>query len=345
MTADGCVALSRVSSFGALVDGWLSGLGAGRLAPASVAAYRRDLTGVAGRIAADGDVGALRVAQLTKPALRKAFESWAGDHAAASVLRAHSAWSSFFDFLVGADVVDGNPMAAVAKPDRPPPEPRAIRDPDAAARLLEAAATVDARSRAPWPERDLALAATFCVTGIREGEAVALHGASLRGDPGLRHLEVAGQRGTVRAIPVDAALDAVLDAYRATRAARFPDHDLDDPATPLFVDVRGRRLNADQVRYLIERLYVRAGLRERVPAGALVHALRHTFAAAALRAGADVVGLRTLLGHRSLDTTGRYLDLEAPRLRGLIEDHPGQIALSRHVAAGDRPAGPPERGH
>jgi hypothetical protein len=74
-------------------------------------------------------------------------------------------------------------------------------------------------------------------------------------------------------------------------------------ATPLFVDVRGRGLSVDQVKYLIERLYIRAGLRARVPAGALVHALGHTFATSALEAGADVVELQTLLGHASLDTT------------------------------------------
>jgi hypothetical protein len=62
----------------------------------------------------------------------------------------------------------------------------------------------------------------------------------------------------------------------------------------------------DQIKYLIERLYVRAGLRARVPAGALVHALRHSFATSALEAGADVVELQTLLGHASLDTTRRY---------------------------------------
>jgi site-specific recombinase XerD len=70
----------------------------------------------------------------------------------------------------------------------------------------------------------------------------------------------------------------VLEAYLATRRARFEHHDVDHPAPPLFVDVRGRGLSVDQVKHLIEQLYVRAGLRARVPAGALDHGLRHSFA-------------------------------------------------------------------
>jgi integrase/recombinase XerC len=123
----------------------------------------------------------------------------------------------------------------------------------------------------------------------------------------------------------------VLEAYLATRRVRFEHHDLDHPATPLFVDVRGRGLSVDQVKYLIERLYVRAGLRARVPAGALVHALRHTFATSALEAGADVVELQTLLGHASLDTTRRYLDATAEGLREVVRGHPGQVALRDHL--------------
>jgi site-specific recombinase XerD len=113
--------------------------------------------------------------------------------------------------------------------------------------------------------------------------------------------------------------------------ARFEHHDLDQPAIPLFVDVRGRRLSVHQVEYLIERLYVRAGLRARVPAGALVHALRHTFATSALEAGADVVELQTLLVHASLDTTWRYLDVTADGLREVVRGHPGLVALRDHL--------------
>ncbi|HEV2070098.1 MAG TPA: hypothetical protein VGR26_09920 [Acidimicrobiales bacterium] len=152
----------------------------------------------------------------------------------------------FFDLLVPEDLMEGNPMAAVGKPRRESGAPRAIRDPEAAARLLATAAQPDPRGRHPWAERDLALAVTFCVTGNREGEAVALGMGSFEGTPGARRLQVVGKGNKTRAIPIEAALETVLEAYLATRHARFPRHDLDHPATPLFVDVRGRGLSVDR---------------------------------------------------------------------------------------------------
>jgi site-specific recombinase XerD len=317
------------------VAGWLTVLGAQKPSPATLAAYRRDMLGVGGRLAALGgiDVAGVRVEDLGRPALRAAFADWASDHAAASVRRAHSAWSSFFDFLVSEGIVDGNPMAGIPKPKTPTVLPRTIRARDAVARLLATAADEDPTSRQPWPLRDLALVATFCVSGIREAEAVTLDVGSLEGEPGARRLRVLGKGGKARPVPIDPALDGLLNAYQDERARRFPGHDLLHPATPLFVDVRGRRLTVHQVRYLVERLYVRAGIRNQVPAGALVHALRHTFATSALEAGADVVELQELLGHASLETTRRYLSATGEGLRQVIAGHPSQAALRQVVAA------------
>jgi site-specific recombinase XerD len=294
--------------------------------------------GIAGRLAGLeglGDLSDLRLPDLERSALRAAFSSWAADHAATSVRRAHSAWSNLFDFLVAEGVMDGNPMAAIPKPKAPSSLPRSIRARDAVARLLQTAAEVDSRARHPWSGRDLALIATFCVTGIREAEAAGLDVGSLSGEPGARRMEVKGKGGKVRPIPIGSSLDAVLAVYLGERHDRFPRHDLDHPATPLFVDSRGRRMNVDQIRYLVEKLYVRAGIRAQVPPGALVHALRHTFATSALEAGADVVELQELLGHASLETTRRYLSATAQGLRHVIEAHPGQAALREAVSARD----------
>lgn len=305
-------------------------MGAAKPSPATLLAYRRDVQGVAGRLAAlegIGELGDLSLPDLERSALRAAFASWASDHAAASVRRAHSAWSSFFDFLVAEGILEGNPMAAIPKPKTPTVLPRSIRAPGAITRLIKTAAEPDPRSRNPWPARDLAVIATFCVTGIREAEACGLNVGSLVGEPGARRMEVKGKGGKARPIPLTATLDEVLEGYLRERAALFPKEDLDHPSTPLFVDVRGRRLTVDQIRYLVEKLYVRAGVRAQVPAGALVHALRHTFATSALEAGADVVELQELLGHASLETTRRYLSATAQGLRHVIQSHPAQEAL------------------
>jgi site-specific recombinase XerD len=333
--------ITKDSSVSEALEAWLVHLGAAKPAAATLAGYRRDLQGVAGRLAVlegvviagpDGFPPAeatqeLRIIGLERQALIAAFASWASDHAAASVRRAHSAWSSFFDYLVAEGVIDGNPMAAVPKPKTPSSLPRSIKAPDAIGRLLRAASEADPRARDPWPSRDLALVATFCVTGIREAEAAGLSMGALAGEPGNRRMEVKGKGGKVRPVPIDAALDAVLSRYATERKARFPKEDTDHPSSPLFVDVRGRRMTVDQIRYLVEKLYIRAGIRAQVPAGALVHALRHTFATSALEAGADVVELQELLGHASLETTRRYLSATAQGLRQVIAGHPSQAAL------------------
>lgn len=327
------VARRRLTPASSVVDSmeaWLVNLGAAKPSPATLIAYRRDVEGIARRLAVLEDLGGLddlALPDLERSALRAAFSSWASDHSATSVRRAHSAWSNLFDFLVAEGAMDGNPMAAIPKPKAPAVLPRSIRARDAVPRLLQTAAEADSRARHPWPARDLALTATFCVTGIREAEAAGLDVGSLDGEPGARRMEVRGKGGKVRPIPIGNSLDAVLEAYQRERHDRFPKHDLDHPGTPLFVDARGRRMNVDQIRYLVERLYVRAGIRAQVPPGALVHALRHTFATSALEAGADVVELQELLGHASLETTRRYLSATAQGLRHVIEAHPGQAAL------------------
>ena len=116
-------------------------------------------------------------------------------------------------------------MAAVGRPRRETGAPRAMRDPDAAARLLATAAQACLLGRDPVARAGLGRAATFCVTGIREGEAVALGMGSPEGTPGARRLQVVGKGNKIRAMR--GRLENALEAYLVTRRARFPRHDLD----------------------------------------------------------------------------------------------------------------------
>src|SRR5690606_3825388 len=134
--------------------------------PHTIAAYRRDLEGVGRRIAAaDGcRLDELTVAALHRTAMRRAFADWAGDHAAASVRRAWSAWNGFFEFLVLEDLLEANPMRAVSQPKSSKGRAKVIAGDDVASTLLQTAASEDPTARWPWPGRDVALVATFLVT-------------------------------------------------------------------------------------------------------------------------------------------------------------------------------------
>jgi integrase/recombinase XerC len=327
--------------FTELLTRYLQQLDIRKPSPNTTAAYRRDLVGIArrlvGPVAGDDPAAALRaltVDDLTKSALREAFASWAQDHAAASIRRAWSAWNSFFDFLVADDVVAGNPMGSITPPRATRGAAKVIPGADVAARLLQTAGATDGTSRHPWPRRDVALVSTFLVTGIRLSEAVDLNLGSLDGPAGARRLVVMGKGRKVRTVPILDPLDAVVAEYLEERRERFPRERPDPLRAPLFVRAdTGTRFSRQQVEYLIDKLYRRAGIRARVPEGALVHALRHTFATAALDHGVGVVELQELLGHANLDTTRRYLDATGAQLREAVAAHPAQAALRRFAGA------------
>lgn len=328
-----CAAVSDSGNrFTEWVSRFLQQLAVRKPSPHTVAAYRRDLEGVGRRVAAQcgygEDLELLQLDDLSKRALRAAFASWAEDHAAASIRRAWSAWNGFFEHLVIEEAVLGNPMGAITPPRPSRGKPKAIPGEDVASVLLTTAATVDPTSRHPWPARDLALVATFLVTGIRLSEAVNLNLGSLDGPPGARRLIVVGKGNKPRTVPIEDSLEELLMRYLTERRDRFPKMRFDDLRQPLFARTdNGDRFTRQQVEYLVDKLYRRAGIRSRIPEGALVHALRHTFATTALDNGVHVVELQELLGHASLDTTRRYLDATAAQLRHAVASHPAQAAL------------------
>jgi site-specific recombinase XerD len=114
-------------------------------------------------------------------------------------------------------------------------------------------------------------------------------------------------------VPLEPEVEAIVDAYLETRRTRFPGRIAPDAA--LFVANDGEPMGRGALQYLVEQLYREAGIRTRVPAGALVHALRHTFATSLARNGASGTELQRLLGHESLATTQRYIDATAREVR------------------------------
>ena len=137
---------------------------------------------------------------------------------------------------------------------------------------------------------------------------------SLDGRKGERQLRVTGKGSKIRFVPVEAPLEAVVARYLNARKARFP-AEKTGPASPLFVDRHGERLQRGGAQYLVKTAYRSAGVGGRVPKGALVHALRHTTATRLAEDGASASEIQHLLGHESLATSQLYIDSTANEQR------------------------------
>ncbi|MEV4705141.1 tyrosine-type recombinase/integrase [Actinoplanes sp. NPDC049316] len=311
-----------------LVEEFLGARAVQKPSPHTLLAYRRDLAAVLRVIAdtRDTPTDAVTLRDLSPRSLRSAFAAFASGRAPASVYRAWSTWNSFFGFLVVDGVVAGNPMPAVGKPRVSVPSPKPLRGEDTPEQLLEAVSRSDERQRDPWPERDVAVLALALCAGLRLSELLALRTGSVVGRPGERRVEVAGKGGRPRSVPIEPELDAVVARYVESRRVRFGRVRPDDA---LLVDRRGEPLRRGGLQYLVQSCFRRAGVSDRVPRGAQLHALRHTFATRLAEDGANASEIMRLLGHASLTTSQGYIEVTAAQQRAAVRANRTNRALGK----------------
>ncbi|WP_222432336.1 tyrosine-type recombinase/integrase [Leekyejoonella antrihumi] len=309
---------------------FLAARAAAKPSPHTRAAYRRDLTGILAIIAhqAGGEFDEVTVEDLTPRVLREAFAAFAGTHAKASIGRAWSTWNQFFAFLVADGYRDGNPMAAVPKAHPRSTGPKPLTGTDTVQRLLTSAALPRPDARNPWPERDLAVLATLLLTGLRSAELLCLKVSSITGGPGERRIRVVGKGSKARTVPIEDALQQVIDAYQASRREQFPAKRI-GARSALFVDHHGKPLQRSGLQYLVATGLRAAGVADHRSPYALVHALRHTFATTLAQHGTSARELMTLLGHASMATSQNYIDATAVEQRAAAAANPMYQALNR----------------
>jgi site-specific recombinase XerD len=300
---------------------FIADCGTRKPSPHTLKAYRQDFDTIAVLIAGNGTAtDKLSTDLLTTDEMRRAFAAYAKTHEAASIRRCWSTWNTLCTFLFTAETISANPMPAVGRPKASKILPKSF-DNTAVTALLGALESDGDRTRSTdWPERDRALVLTALLTGMRSDEMVRTNIGDVRvteGGAGMLHVHGKGNKD--RFIPVERALLAVFDRYLETRHERFPPppnsrRRRDDRSlsawprkAPLFVGPAGDRITRGVLQYRIQRIYRRAGIESQRPKGALVHALRHTYATALADENISVYTLMKLLGHESMATAQRYV--------------------------------------
>ncbi len=281
-----------------------------RLSAHTIAAYRRDLADLEEFVGGYLGRPDFAWADVDRPVLR-AFLGEAGRRGLSrrTVARKLSAVRSLFRHLHRTGEIESNPAAAMRGPklDRILPGHASLDEIEA---LLEWAETRAARENDFACARLLAWLELLYGSGLRVSELRSLNVNSFLDD----QIRVVGKGSKERIVPVTPPAAKAVENYLLRRAEVAPPH-----CRALFVNLRGGRIST---RY-IQRA-VQAALADfSAAAGLSVHSLRHSFATHLLDAGADIMAVKDLLGHVSLDTTQIYAHTSKDRLRRVyLNAHP-----------------------
>ena len=236
-----------------------------------------------------------------------------------------SALRSWCTWLAERGLLTTNPAAHLKLVGRQAPlAPKALKDAQVNA-LLRAAA----QSR--HAARDTAIVQLLLQTGMRIGECAALQWDDVTF--GEKHGQVlirAGKGNKARSVPLNTSARQALASYSApvlqvaptlkAVAATWAHYIRTTPSVPLWHSQKGGALSVSAMARVIASLVRDGAARQLIPATTTAHTLRHTFATHYLATHTnDLVGLATLLGHSSLNTTRIYVHPTAEQLADRVE--------------------------
>ena len=226
------------------------------------------------------------------------FRGWMAEmgqrhQAASSIKRRICCLRSFYRYLRRQGLITTNPLTLLPSPKIPRTLPVWISE-DQMDYLLD---DIDYGQDFEGI-RDHLLIDMLYSTGMRRSEAAGLkdHDVDLDG----HQLKVMGKGNKERLIPTGPELEALIAQYRDRRNAEVgmeTDH--------FFTDIDGNPLTPQRV-YALAHKYL-AHLPQLSRKGA--HVLRHSFATNMLAEGADLMAVKELLGHASLQSTEVYTHL------------------------------------
>lgn len=231
--------------------------------------------------------------------------------AARSQARILSGIRSFYRFLVLDDYIKSDPTELLPSPQIGLylPEYLAVEEVD----LLE-----DAIDRTKWEgQRNRAIIETLFSCGLRVSELVNLKISDMFEEE--KFIRVLGKGSKERLIPIsDKALKEIHLWFLDRNLMKIKPGEEDY----VFLNRRGAHLTRNMILIMIKNAALDAGIKKTISP----HTLRHSFATALLKGGADLRVIQELLGHEDIGTTEIYTHIETSDLReAILFHHPRNI--------------------
>ncbi len=250
-------------------------------ASATIVAYGKDI---------DQFIEYLSKKQITQvtsvlPEHIESFKQYLGEnkYTLKSISRKLNSIKTFFRFLKSTDLIKEDPAASVSHPRYEITPPRILSK-------IEYRALRDSVRDDP---RTAVIVELLLQTGMRIGELARLELKDIT-DKEIKIRPYESQ--PARTVPLNSAAKKAIDRWLNFRPKT--------KSNALLVTKTGKPLLVRNIRSTLIRFFRQAGIEN-----ATINSLRHTFIAHQLMAGASVVLIQQIVGHKRLSTTEKYLEL------------------------------------
>lgn len=215
---------------------------------------------------------------------------------------------AFYRFLLLDGYIDADPSELLESPKLPfhIPEYLTLEEVD----QLEASFDMSK----PESQRNRAIIEVLFSCGLRVSELVNLKLSDLYLEE--KFVRVIGKGNKERLVPISDKAIHELELWFSDRCHLDIKKGEEDY---VFLNRRGSHLTRVMILIMIKRQAEEAGIKKVISP----HTLRHSFATALLKGGADLRVIQALLGHEDIGTTEIYTHIDSTMLREeILEHHP-----------------------
>ena len=218
---------------------------------------------------------------------------------------------TFFRFLVSDRQITNDPSELLESPaiGKHLPEVLSTEEID----LME-----NAIDLSKWEgQRNKAIIETLFSCGLRVSELVTLRFSDIFANE--HYLRIIGKGSKERLVPIS---EQALHGIQLWIYDRNLMHIKPGEEEYVFLNRRGAHLTRTMILIMIKRTAAAAGITKTVSP----HTLRHSFATALLKGGADLRAIQEMLGHEDIGTTQIYTHIDITQLRKeILLHHPRNI--------------------
>lgn len=220
-----------------------------------------------------------------------------------TISRKLSSIRSFYNYLINEEIIKVNYFKEVSKIKKDGSLPKYIKDND-----LEKLFNSFNKEN-PLEQRNLLILEMLYATGMRVGELVNIKLNDI--DHYNKSIKILGKGRKERIVFYGSFCEDILELYLKSGRKYL----LKSSNDYLLLNKNGTRLSSRYIGKMIDNIIRKCEIEYHISP----HILRHTFATDMLNAGADLMSVKELLGHSSINTTSIYTHVTNEQIKKVYE--------------------------